>query len=386
MNKYIAFLPIRGGSKGIIKKNIKYIAGKMLFQWVLDEAIQCDKIEKCIVSTDSDEIIEIVKKYYGNSNKVRVVKRSIEAASDTATTEEAMLEYAYNNEFQNIILIQATSPFTTKEDIFKAIDEFEKNNYDSLLTVAREKRFIWKNVRNKWVPMNYVPENRPRRQEFEGYYIENGALYITNRENLIKKKCRISGNIGIYEMNETSCLEIDEMPDWFLAEHLLRKKISQDLKNIKLFITDIDGVLTDGGMYISENDDEIKKFNTRDGKGIELLIENGIKVAFITSENRKLNIKRAKKLRVNYLYQGVDNKVDVIEKIKKQLKVKDDEIAYIGDDLNDLEVLKKVGFSACPSDANDKVKSIVKYVCKQKGGKGCVREVCDLIIEDKHAN
>ena len=134
------------------------------------------------------------------------------------------------------------------------------DGYESVLSVVRQKRFIWKYDGGKAEPANYNPQFRPRRQEFEGYLVENGAFYITDREALIKSKCRISGMTAIVEMPQYSYFEIDEISDWIIAEQLLKKNTGPDygeyledkLRTIKALFMDSDGVLTDGGMYYSE--------------------------------------------------------------------------------------------------------------------------------------
>jgi YrbI family 3-deoxy-D-manno-octulosonate 8-phosphate phosphatase len=154
---------------------------------------------------------------------------------------------------------------------------------------------------------------------------------------------------------------------------------------IKLFAMDVDGVLTDGGMYYSEEGEVMKKFNARDGMGIELLRKNGIIPVIITKENSKIVITRAEKLKVKEIYIGVENKLKVIEELVERYNLSFDEIAYIGDDINDIPLLKKVGLSCCPFDAVNEVKKIVKYVCKTKGGEGAVREVVDITLGDEDA-
>lgn len=165
-----------------------------------------------------------------------------------------------------------------------------------------------------------------------------------------------------------------------LLERRLLNKIAHNLRNIKLLAMDVDGVLTDGGMYYSEDNNELKKFCTRDGKGIELIRNAGIKTAILTQEETEIVKRRAKKLKIDYLYQNVHNKKEIIKEIATKEKLLLDQVAYIGDDLNDLETLKAVGFSATPSDGTMENKKVVDYICKKKGGEGCVREICELII------
>ena len=150
---------------------------------------------------------------------------------------------------------------------------------------------------------------------------------------------------------------------------------------IKIFLSDVDGVLTDGGMYYSSRGEEMKKFNTRDGKGLELLQKKGIKVALITQEESDPVRYRARKMNVDYFRSGVKNKLEVLKGIAQEMKISLDQISFIGDDLNDTEVLKQVGFSSTPADGVIENKRIVDYICTKGGGKGCVREVCDLILE-----
>ena len=151
--------------------------------------------------------------------------------------------------------------------------------------------------------------------------------------------------------------------------------------NIKLFGCDVDGTLTDAGMYYTENGDELKKFNTRDGMGMKLLRESGIITLIITSENTKIVENRAKKLKVDYLYQGVQNKLEVIKELLKKLDIDKSEFAYIGDDINDKEILEFAGLKACPNDAMEIIKNIDNIlIMSKKGGEGTVREFIDCYI------
>lgn len=142
----------------------------------------------------------------------------------------------------------------------------------------------------------------------------------------------------------------------------------------------MDGVLTDAGMYYTEAGDELKKFNTRDGMGIKLLQKAGLITAIITQENTKLVTRRAEKLAIPELHQGVTDKLSRLRDITARLGITLKQVVYIGDDVNDLEALKSVGFSAAPADAIGPVLKAVQYVCRKKGGEGAVRELADLIL------
>ena len=159
----------------------------------------------------------------------------------------------------------------------------------------------------------------------------------------------------------------------------MRKRI----KKIKLIATDVDGVLTDGGMYYSSKGDVLKKFHARDGMAVSILKKNTIPTVIITKERNQIVKKWSSKMNIDKLFDGVKNKEKVVSKLCKSYGLSENNIAYIGDDVNDLEILKKTGFAATPKDGNMEVKKIVDYICKNRGGEGVLREICDLIISIK---
>lgn len=163
-------------------------------------------------------------------------------------------------------------------------------------------------------------------------------------------------------------------------------KLFSICKKIKLVISDVDGVLTDGGMYYSEKGEQLKKFNTRDGMAVELLKKNKIPVILMTKEKSKIVLERGRKIQVKKAYIGIKNKEEKLSEICKKFKVNETEIAYIGDDINDLEIMKKVGFSASPHNGMDIIKKNSNYICKLNGGEGVLREVTELIISSKSNN
>ena len=160
-----------------------------------------------------------------------------------------------------------------------------------------------------------------------------------------------------------------------------RKSLAATLKRIRLFATDVDGVLTDAGMYYSESGEELKKFNTRDGMGIKLLQRAGLITAIVTQERTKLVAWRGEKLMMPEVHQGVMDKLSLVREMAARHGLSMDEVAYIGDDINDLATLKAVGFSATPADGMPAVVEAVDYVCAKKGGEGAVREIIEMILK-----
>lgn len=387
----VAFIPVRGGSKSIPLKNIKTICGKPLVYWTLKAACECEYIDKVFVATDSDRIRETIENLKNGIEskvflKAEVIERSAESATDTASTEFAMLEFANNYEFDSIVLIQATSPLLTAEDLNRGFEIYNEDGVDSVISAVLQKRFCWsKNSEGYVRPTNYDVFNRPRRQEFDGYLVENGAFYITSKTNLIKSRNRVSGNIKAVEMNENSYYEIDELSDWMIIETLMKKNhlcSKINIPKIKLFLTDCDGCLTDAGMYYSERGDELKKFNTRDGMGFKLLNETGILTGIVTSENVDLNRRRAEKLGLDFLEMGCKDKAEVVKSICEKNSIKLSNVCYIGDDINDIELIRIVGFGCAPADALPQVKEVADFVTNAKGGNGVIREIADIIINN----
>ncbi len=159
--------------------------------------------------------------------------------------------------------------------------------------------------------------------------------------------------------------------------------MQRDLSKIRLLILDVDGVLTGGEIVIDDEGRELKYFNVRDGHGIVMLHRIGVKTAIITGRSSKAVDVRARELGIEIVYQGAINKLKAYEEIKEKYGFSDDEIAFIGDDVVDIPILRRVGFAVCVKDAHPEVKKYVHYVTQALGGKGAVREVVDMIIMAK---
>ncbi len=382
----IAFIPARCGSESIPFKNIKIICGKPLIYWSLLALNKSKTIDQIYVATDCDEIKDTVIDF--NFDNVQIFDRSNTNAINTASTESVMLEFLENKKFSDddlFVLVQVTNPFTSSHDFDNAINTIKSSNkLDSILSCVETTRFFWtKNGK----PINYDYNSRPRRQDFEGMLMENGAFYINSVANIKKYKNRLSGNIHPYLMPEYSAIEADEEDDWLIIEKLMYKYVlnNKPSKTIKLFATDVDGVLTDAGMYYDNNGNELKKFNTHDGMAFKILKEKGIFTAMITSEKTNIVKLRASKLQADYLFQGVKGgeKLEVLKKICIEKNMSLSEVAYIGDDINDYNVLSSVGFPACPMNAITNIKNIegITHLSKS-GGDGAVREFVELLLNE----
>lgn len=377
------FIPARGGSKTLPLKNIAVMAGRPLIYWTAKACSDSPRVQQTFVATDSVDIRRCVEGL--GLPRVRVIDRSTASATDAASSESALLEFAERHPADHLALVQATSPLLTADDVTGAVEKYFSCGADSLLTVVRTKRFLWAQRDGRVEPVNYDPARRPRRQDWEGQLVENGAMYVTSRERLLASGCRVSGCIAAYEMPEASYYEIDERSDWTIVENLLLAgrgsgaDLTRTARRLRLLCVDVDGTLTDAGMYYTEAGEAMKRFNTRDALGMGRLRRRGIESAIMTAEDSPIVLARARKLKIEHVYVGVANKEAAMEALLARLGLRWEQLAYVGDDLNDLAVMRRAGFSACPADAAGEIIRHAGYVCRREGGRGAVREVCDLI-------
>ncbi len=166
-------------------------------------------------------------------------------------------------------------------------------------------------------------------------------------------------------------------------ENIPERELLEIARNIKFLILDVDGVLTDGSIVLDNEGNEFKSFHVRDGHGIKMLIRAGIRVAIITGRYSKVVERRAHELGITEVFQRYYDKRIAYRQIAEKYSVKDNEIAYIGDDIVDIPLLKRTGFSVAVADADDEVKAFAMMVTKKIGGRGAVREVCDFLLKAK---
>ncbi len=162
---------------------------------------------------------------------------------------------------------------------------------------------------------------------------------------------------------------------------MILKDLKLKIQKVKLLVMDVDGTLTDGAMYYSDSGEALKRFSTRDGMGITLIKKADIKTAILTSENSIIAQKRAQKLKIDKIVLHSTDKTTSLHNLCNDFGISLEEIAYIGDDVNDLHAIKIAGFSACPSDAVESIRNTVDYICVHSGGNGAVRELCEMILK-----
>jgi YrbI family 3-deoxy-D-manno-octulosonate 8-phosphate phosphatase len=374
--RVVALVPLRGGSKSIPRKNVRPIAGRPLCAWALEAALACPAVEEVWVSTEDEGIRSAAARI---DVRVRVLDRPTSLAQDTSSTESVMLHFARHVAFDWLVTLQATSPLTTADDVSRGLDLVARRRLDSVLTTTRTRRFLWSDDGR---PLNYDPRRRPRRQDFAGTHVENGAFYVTRRGVLTRTRCRLGGKIGILEMAPETTVEIDEPEDWGTVERLLlrRTPLAERLRSLSALVLDVDGVLTDGAMYYGPDGEAFKRFSTRDGHGIVRLKAAGLRVALLTREASPFAAARARKLGIEDVLTGVRDKAEGIAELSRRWGLDAASFAYMGDDEVDLPAMRAVGLPAAPADAEDVVLEAARFVTRARGGHGAVRELCEAVL------
>jgi len=219
--KAVAVIPARGGSVSVPLKNIKELGGRPLLDWCVRSALDSGCFAEVWVSTDHDGIAAVAEK-----SGARVHRRAAETATNTASTESALVDFVNAHpEYEILCLIQATSPLLTPEHFKEGFQMFEKVGADSLVTAVRAHRFLWEvdAETGEAKAKNYQPQKRPRRQDWNGELVENGAFYLTTKAQFDVTQCRLGGKMALYEMPEHTFVEIDSPTDWQILEGLAKE-------------------------------------------------------------------------------------------------------------------------------------------------------------------
>ncbi|XP_046728785.1 N-acylneuraminate cytidylyltransferase-like isoform X2 [Silurus meridionalis] len=387
--KHIAAVILaRGGSKGIPLKNIKLLAGVPLIAWVLRTARDSQVFHSIWVSTDHDEI-ERVAKNWG----AQVHRRSPEVSKDTSTSLETLQEFSRMNPEVDIICnIQATSPCLHPHHLIEAVEMMTKQGYNSVFSVVRRHHFRWKETKKGATePLNLNPSCRPRRQDWDGELCENGSFYFATKD-LINKGLLQGGKVAYFEMPPENSVDIDVDIDWPVAEQRVLSfgYFGKDnLGKLRLLLCNVSGCLTDGQVYLSSTGEEMFSFNTKDLAAIRMLKNEKIQVILISSSDDPISDAFAEKLyektgcKVTHLKE--DKQVE-LERLLKEKRLKWKNVAFMGNDLPDVDCLNLAGLSAVPFDVPIVVLNAAKYQCQSAAGHGALKEFVEhLLLMNKGA-
>lgn len=367
------------------------VSVRQLFYLSLQALARLKTVAKVYVATASRELLDLVEEI---KNEDPAWGKQLEGMSMVEPLESATsqaLALAERLDFDKIAVIKARALLLFSDDVEKGFRAASDPCATSVFSATVLKGRCWlRGEAGEVFSLDYGLKD-PDNLRKDSVLVENGLFYITSRSALLKSGRLVSGRVKaviteesfLYGVGKAGCLGTggECIRDAFDAP-----KPIKPVPLIKMFLTDCDGCMTDGGMYYSEKGDELKKFNTRDGSGFGLLKLNGLITGIITGENMELNRRRAKKLRLDILVSGCRDKMAAVKEICAQRNIELANVLYIGDDINDIDLMKIVGYSCAPADAMPEVREAADFVTVARGGEGVIREVAERILEANYGS
>lgn len=367
------------------RKNLLLLQGKPLVTHTIEHARLASLVTKVVVSTDDPEIASTAE-----AAGAQAILRPSELASDTATSESALSHALQILDQQEhfipdvVLFLQCTSPVRKPSDVDNAVTALITAGADSLVSVVRWPRFVWSLLNGVAAPMNYDPVHRPRTQDMEGQFLENGSIYAFRPWVLRQYNSRLGGKIGIYEMDFWSSFEIDTLEDLEICRWILEKQAGHDRAKalphpVHAVFFDFDGVFTNNMVLTLQDGAEGILADRRDGYGIGLLRAAGVFAGVLSTERNPVVAARCAKMGIP-LHQGLDNKLQTLVRLAEANKLDLKHVIYVGNDLNDLECIQSAGCGIAVADAHPSVRAAARVVLQHEGGYGAVREVCELVL------
>jgi N-acylneuraminate cytidylyltransferase len=389
--RVVAIIPARGGSKGVPRKNLRRVGGVPLIERAVRTASETDGIDLVVVSTDDDEIAAV-----SEAAGARVVRRPADISGDTASSESAILHALDVLEGEGepaevVAFLQATSPFIAQDALSGAVREVRERRADSVFAAHETYGFLWSRRgrgessaegradAGAAVALNHDAAHRPRRQDREPHFLETGAFYVFRADGFREARHRFFGRIRIAEVPEWTAIEIDDEQQLRIARALAALHESPERVPVRAIVTDFDGVHTDDTATVDADGVERVRVSREDGMGVSLLRRAGIPMLILSTEVNAVVRARAEKLRVPVLH-GIDDKESALRGWAEEVGIPLADIAYLGNDVNDLPALRIVGWPVAVADAHPLVLEAARVVLSRAGGHGAVRELIERVL------
>ncbi len=358
-------------------------------QWTIEAARAAQRVDRVIVSTDSEDYARIARQAGAEAPFLRPANLS----GDEAGSESALLHVldtlqdteGYTPD--RLVFLQCTSPFTLAEDIDGCLDALERQQADTAFTVTPSHAFLWKETPQGATGINHDKSRRLRRQEREPEFRETGAVYVMNTAGFREHRHRFFGKTVFQVVPGERSLEIDDEQDWLLCETLMLTR-GEPLQRRNLLpgepramVFDFDGVLTDNRVWVDQNGVESVACWRSDGLRLTELREKmpNLKLLILSKEQNPVVARRAEKLKLPVLH-GIDEKVQVLDGWLKEHGIRWDQTIFVGNDLNDVDCLRRAGCGVAPADAYPEAAAAARLVLTRPGGHGAMRELIDLLL------
>ncbi|XXM79581.1 acylneuraminate cytidylyltransferase [Microbacterium sp. PMB16] len=375
----VAIIPARGGSKQVPRKNLQRVGGVPLVERAVRAAVAAG-VDEVVVSTDDDEIAAV-----GIAAGARVIRRPAEISGDTATSESAILHAldeleAQGDRFDVVAFVQATSPFLPSDALAAAVDEVRADRADSVFAAYETYGFLWRrDADGAALAINHEAAHRPRRQDREPHHLETGAFYVFRAVGFRESRHRFFGRIRIAEVPEWTAIEIDDEQQLQIARALAALHESPEAIPVRAVVTDFDGVHTDDTAIVDADGGERVRVSREDGMGVALLRRAGVPMLILSTEVNPVVRARADKLRVPVLH-GIDDKEAALRDWARENDLPLADIAYLGNDVNDLPAMRIVGWPIAVANAHPLVLEEARVVLRRRGGDGAVRELVERVL------
>lgn len=381
----LAIIPARGGSKAIPRKNLLPFCGKPLIAWTILSARAAPSVDRVVVSTDDPEIGAVARQY-----GAEVVWRPDEISDDRSSSEAALLHALERLELSGeyrpdlVVFLQCTAPLTTPDDIENVVQTLLSERADSALAVTDFHEFVWRQDGNNAVGVNHDKSHRLMRQELSPTYVECGSVFVMRASGFRAARHRFFGKTAMCVVPRERYCDINDRSDVAVAELLMRRRLTVQQESmipadLKAVVFDFDGVFTDNRVFVDQNGSEAVDCSRADGLGISRLRDLGLQLLVLSSETNPVVEARCRKLGLTVI-DSTRNKWPILSDWLKQRGIQPHQAAYLGNDHNDLDCLSEVGCAVAVSDAYPEVKSAAHLVLSARGGRGAVREMCELLL------
>lgn len=384
-----AIIPARGVSAELPHKNIRPLAGRPLLEHSLRHAREAQRVERVVVSTEDAEIAAVARQA-----GAEVLERPAKLASEDARIE-AVITHALDtlcatkeDEPELVVVLQPTSPLREPEDVDAAIEQLVREDADALFSAMEVNGLIWQQSGETLRSMAYRGYKRTRPEDVDAQWAENGSIYVFRPWVLRQLDSRVGGRISVYPMRPENSFHARTQQDFELLEQLLRmrparrhsREAAARLSTIRAVFFDFDGVMTDNAVHVDQRGEEAVRCSRADGMGIGLLRDAGVYAAVLSKEKNPVVAARCEKLSLPYR-QGIDAKLGVLQAWATELGFTREQVAYVGNDVNDLECMGWVGLPIAVADAEPVVRGAALLITPRVGGQGAVRDVCEWLIQ-----
>lgn len=386
----VAVIPARGGSKGVPRKNVRPLGGTPLVARTIAAARAAKLVDAVYVSTDDAEVAAAAR-----AAGAEVVDRPAEISGDDASSESALLHAldmieAEGDPVDVLVFLQCTSPFTTSDEIDACAAAVGRGGAACSFAAAPDHGFLWTIGEDGFARgMNHDhTQPRKRRQDLPPQFRETGSVYAMNAIAFRAAGVRFCGPAALVPV-AAAPVEIDHEEDFALAEAMLSLRGAREAlavpAGIRALAMDFDGVFTDDRVLVDQDGREAVFASRSDGMGLGRLKKfTDIRLLILSKEPNPVVSARGRKLDIE-VRQGIEDKLPELDRWLSENGVSRAEAAYIGNDVNDLDCMRAVGFPIAPADARPEALEVARYVTKAKGGRGALRELCEALIVARSA-